>query len=1107
MTVDMDQKASKSSLFRDILMILFMSLLYYGLAYASMQFTRIHNNVSVFYIPTGFSIALLIHFGLKITPALFIGKMVYSFNQGYPLDQNIISTLASFSEAYVGYYLYHSFKKTIEDNFDFQSDLVLIAMISFLAPVISAMIGVTSLLYYGHITETNYFFNWLSWYTGDVLGAFIFLPAFIYSHIKASENDGDLKGKFKFHFLDFLAPLMAAAFTYIFQFEPLNPYIFAIFITMLLPALVGTSRSIFYSLITVALMLNYFQLMHTGPFSAGTYHENLTSMQFFLFALAATALAIEGFKKTGLMKAAILPLVSFWILTGSVYYYYHIQKDINDEKNLKSTISEFGNRLTEKMFFYNNALHGVAGFVSSSQEVSQREWEDYVNSISLVRAKDGIRTISLIYPESAKQKDLFFYDQTQPASLIFKDRTLLENPLIAEALNESMASSKLVMTKPTLFNLGPEKANISFIVMPVFKNAVFTGWVLSSIELSKIFSSIISNGFQKIDIDVYSGRNLSPENLLYRNIIDPRFRKDEDFDGRRISTLDFSGQQLTIYWNETTRFISLHNSQNSFFVLIGAIFSLVVTGFILNLRMLNIKAQKIADLKTRELSESEEKFKGLFNNSSDAVLLFNDHRILDCNPESLSVFGKHTKKEMMITHVPSLFVDDLDPDFFKKKMKDVKLHQMIAFECHCLRNEVPFVAEVHLHYLAFKDRFLYQAVVRDISERKKIETNLIKSKELAEDAARAKTEFLSTMSHEIRTPLNGVIGMIDVILDGNPDLSIKNDLNTIKYSADNLLHVVNGVLDYNKIEAGKMILEKKAFSLKFLCENILKIYTPKAVTKNIQLNLDFDENIPNWIEGDEYRNSQILHNLLSNALKFTHEGLVKLEVHLISKKEDYCQIRFKIIDTGIGIDPQKQAVIFKEFTQAESDHTRKYGGTGLGLAITKRLIEIQKGHLSLESQPGVGSVFTYTLSFTLPSQDEKIALNSNLVKSKKESSELFNGQRVLLVEDNDVNIFVTKKFLERWNLSVDMAMNGVEAVDKVRANSYALVLMDLHMPIMGGLEATSVIRSFNKNIPIIGLSADVMTDVTQDLKKTGMNNFVTKPFVPEDFIQIIRSYI
>ncbi len=175
--------------------------------------------------------------------------------------------------------------------------------------------------------------------------------------------------------------------------------------------------------------------------------------------------------------------------------------------------------------------------------------------------------------------------------------------------------------------------------------------------------------------------------------------------------------------------------------------------------------------------------------------------------------------------------------------------------------------------------------------------------------------------------------------------------------------------------------------------------------------------------------------------------------------------------------------------------------------MSKRLIEIQKGHLSLQSAPGVGSTFSYSLNFTLPSQEEKKLLTNEHLEKREENKDLFTGQHVLLVEDNDVNIFVTKKFLERWNLSVDIAVNGVEAVEKVKANSYSLVLMDLHMPIMGGFEATALIRHFNKHIPIIGLSADVMTDVTQDLKLTGMDDFVTKPFVPEDFIRVIRSYI
>ena len=359
------------------------------------------------------------------------------------------------------------------------------------------------------------------------------------------------------------------------------------------------------------------------------------------------------------------------------------------------------------------------------------------------------------------------------------------------------------------------------------------------------------------------------------------------------------------------------------------------------------------------------------------------------------------------------------------------------------------------------------------------------------------------MSHEIRTPLNGVIGMVNIILDENPKSEIREDLETIKYSADNLLHIVNEVLDYNKIESGKIDLEKNPFNLKNLCENILKIHRPKAMEKNLELSLDYDQKIPDVVIGDEYRNNQILNNLLSNSLKFTDEGSVSLHVRLKQKKEHLCIIEFRVNDTGIGIDTAKQREIFKDFTQAESDHTRKYGGTGLGLAITKRLVEIQGGRIDVQSNGLEGTSFIFTIHFNLTpeaSEGAAVSVANNEMKG-------FTGQRVLLVEDNQVNIIVTKKFLEKWGLKVDVAINGLEAVNHVRAIKYDLILMDLHMPLMDGFEATKKIREFNTDTPIVGLSADVMTESVSSLQSIGMNDFVTKPFRPNDFFQKLKRYI
>ncbi|MBC7714301.1 MAG: response regulator [Rhizobacter sp.] len=1068
--------------------------IYFYVADISLQITKTPGQASAFFIPSGFAVAVLIIFGARYLPAIFIAKFLLGLSNNRTLYLNVVSCFASVAEAYVGLYIYRSFKNLIEEFFEFQSVLALVLLVAFTAPVFSALIGVTNLYYLGIVPEDAYFSSIMTWYAGDALSILIFLPGFLCFHRE------------KHRFFDFVAPVLAFFCTYIFKFHLFGPYLFVIFGAILIPCLFGSVMGVYYSLMTIALVLNWFLINHVGPFSLGNYTDNMASMQLFLLAIGISALALEGFKRTKLLKYAIIPLISFWFITGSVYFYYHTQKDIVNNKTMSDVIDDFEGRLIEKMNYYENTIRGASGFMAGSQNVQADEWQEYVKSISLINKENGVIGFAIIVPGTPKSTGHTYVvpeEMNNGGNL----KNIITHPELKHFFEESIYRPNPVLTPAIKINLtgGTHLDFVSFLISPVKKNDKFVAWIVAPILMQNFFKAMAETKYPAIDIDVYDGESNFELRKIYSKVVDERLRKG-DGPNARLTTVLLADRSFTIDWNETLRYVTAHSSQNSLFILVGAIFSVVVTGFILNLKLVSVKANSIAHSKTRELRESEERFKSLFENSSDAVILFNQE-IIDCNPESIKLFGKRSKKELLATPLIDFFaIRDLDSDdnnLFINKVREVQYKKMVKFECFCLRTGLPFFAEIHLHYIEINDNFIYQAVVRDISERKKIEQNLTKSKELAEDAAKAKTNFLSTMSHEIRTPLNGVIGMINIILDENPKSDIREDLETIKYSADNLLHIVNEVLDYNKIESGKIVLEKKLFSLKNLSESILKIHRPKAVEKHLRLLLECDVKIPDMVIGDEYRNTQILNNLLSNSLKFTESGDVTLSLRLKNKKEDSCVIEFKVSDTGIGIDKNKQREIFKDFTQAESDHTRKYGGTGLGLAITKRLVEIQNGKIDVISGRGQGTSFVYTIHFNLrPETSMNATSNPN-----QKNLDSFNNQRVLLVEDNQVNIIVTKKFLEKWGLKVDVAINGLEAVNHARAIKYDLILMDLHMPLMDGFEATKKIREFNKITPIIGLSADVMTESVTSLQAIGMNDFVTKPFRPNDFFNKLKSFL
>src|SRR3989338_8027574 len=498
-------------------------------------------------------------------------------------------------------------------------------------------------------------------------------------------------------------------------------------------------------------------------------------------------------------------------------------------------------------------------------------------------------------------------------------------------------------------------------------------------------------------------------------------------------------------------------------------------------------------------------------------------KITDINDASVRVTGI-SREELIGTDFSGYFTE---PQKARDVYKEVFAKRSVADSPLTLRHKDGKLTDVLFNgsvYTDGRDNVVGVVIVaRDVTDQKRIATELLEAKEaaeratiiaeratiiaeeaqvkaenatliakkatlIAENAVMTKQQFLSNMSHEIRTPMNAIIGFTKVVIKTEISVKQREYISAIKTSGDALIVLINDILDLAKVDAGKMTFEKTPFKIQTSISAMLHLFETKIQEKNLVLTKIYDPTIPEILVGDPVRLHQIILNLVSNAVKFTSEGEITLTVLLLSEDEERTEIKFTIKDTGIGILNSKLPRIFDDFQQATSGTSRLYGGTGLGLAIVKQLVESQGGSISVYSKPGEGSTFSFTLFFL--KTDKEALLDDELLELDPEIKNI----KVLVVEDIALNQLLMKTLLDDFGFERDIAGNGKIALEKLRAKTYDIILMDLQMPEMNGFEATAYIRNeMNSLIPIIALTADVTTVDLEKCTQVGMNDYIAKP--------------